>query len=71
VVVSGKPAIIRESDVTRILRGAAKAGITLGIVVRGDEVRFHQVDPAKERVEPFSLAEWRAKHDARKAGGRA
>lgn len=62
--MSSKPALIPERDVTRILRGAAKAGITLGITVTGREVRFVPVDPAK--AEPFSLAEWRAKHDARK-----
>lgn len=69
--MSGRPAIVRQRDVTRILKGAAAAGVTLGVVVRDGEARFVPVDGLIAAEEPSTLAAWRAKRDARKAGGRA
>lgn len=67
--MSGKPALIREADVARILRGAAKAGITLGIVVKGDEARFVPVDPAANTTGLSALEAWKAKRNADRARG--
>lgn len=69
--MSGRPAIVRQRDVTRILKGAAAAGVTLGVVIRDGEARFVPVDGLIAGEEPSTLAAWRAKRDARKAGGRA
>jgi hypothetical protein len=62
-----RPAIIKQSDVTRIMRGAQAAGITLGIVVTSHEVRFVPVDTAKTEQTLSDLDRWKAKRDARKA----
>jgi hypothetical protein len=69
--MSSKPAIIRQRDVTRILKGAAAAGIALGVVIRDGEARFVPVDELVAANEPSALEAWRARRDARKAGGRA
>lgn len=66
-----KPAIVRQRDVTRIMKGAAAAGIVLGIVIRDGEARFVPVDELVPADEPSALDAWRAKRDARKAGRRA
>lgn len=66
-----KPAIVRQRDVTRILKGAAAAGIALGVVIRDGEARFVPVDELVPANEPSALDAWRAKRDARKAGRRA
>jgi hypothetical protein len=50
--MSSKPAVIRQRDVTRIVKGAAAAGITMGIVVKDGEVRFVPVDALKAANEP-------------------
>lgn len=62
-----KPALIRQRDVTRILKGAAAAGVALSLVVRGGEAHFVPVDELKAANEPTPLEAWEAKH-ARKAG---
>ena len=54
----GRRPIIMQSDVTRILKGAKAAGITLSIVVKGDEVRF--VQSSREEVEGNAIEKWRA-----------
>jgi len=66
-----KPAIVRQRDVTRIMKGAAAAGIVLGIVIRDGEARFVPVDELVPADEPSALDAWRAKRDARKASRRA
>jgi predicted type IV restriction endonuclease len=63
--LSSKPAIIRQRDVTRIVKGAAAAGISMGIVVTNGEVRFVPVDEMKPANEPSALERWKA---ARHAG---
>lgn len=69
--VSSKPAIIRQRDVTRIVKGYAAAGITMGMVVKDGEARFVPVDELRAANEPSALEAWQAKRDARKAGRRA
>lgn len=64
--MSSRPAIIKQRDVTRIVKGAAAAGITLGIVVKDGEVRFVPVDQLKPAEEPSALERWKAKRDAGK-----
>jgi hypothetical protein len=64
-----RPAIISQKDVTRIVKGAAAAGITMGIVVRDGEVRFVPVDQTKEAAKPSALEAWKAKQNAGKARG--
>jgi hypothetical protein len=67
--VSSKPALIRQSDVTRIVKGAAAAGISLGIVVANGEVRFLPVDELKPAAEPSALERFKAARRASKSGG--
>ena len=62
-----RPAIIKQSDVTRIMRGAQAAGTTPGIAVTSHEVRFVPVDTAKTEQTLSDLDRWKAKRDARKA----
>ena len=69
MVVASKPAIITQKDVTRIVKGAAAAGITMGIVVRNGEVRFLPVDEIKAADPPSALAQWKAARNADKARG--
>lgn len=66
-----KPAIVTQRDVTRILKGAAAAGVVFGVVVTNGEARFVPVDDMKPANEPSELEAWKAKRDARKAGRRA
>lgn len=65
--MSARPAIIKQSDVKRILNGAKAAGITMGIVVTGKEVRFVPVDEIEADKKVSALDQWKAKRDARKA----
>jgi hypothetical protein len=67
--MSSKPAIIRQRDVTRIVKGAAAAGITMGIVVAGDEVRFVPVDEMAPANAPSALERFKAARNASKARG--
>lgn len=62
-----KPAIITQTDVKRILAGAKAAGVSMGIVVTGKEVRFVPVDEMADEQKMSPLDQWRAKRDARKA----
>lgn len=64
-----KPAIVRQSDVTRIMRGAKAAGISMGIVVVGPEVRFVPVDQIETGNGQSALEAWKAKRDADRARG--
>ncbi|GHA15525.1 hypothetical protein GCM10007989_07880 [Devosia pacifica] len=66
-----RPALIRQSDVTRIMRGAKDAGITMGIVVTTGEVRFVPVDEMEPEQKLSGLDQWKAKRDARKAKAQA
>lgn len=63
---TARHAIIPQSDVKRILAGAKQAGITMGIVVTGREVRFVPVDELESDKTVSALDQWRAKRDARK-----
>lgn len=67
--MSARPAIIRQQDVTRILKGASAAGITMGIVAINGEVRFLPIDEIKTPVAPSALEAWKAKRNASKARG--
>lgn len=58
--MASKPAIITQRDVTRIMRGAQAAGITMGIVVRNGEARFLPLDQIVEAAEPSALERWKA-----------
>ena len=66
-----RAAIIKQSDVTRIIRGAKAAGITMGIVVTNGEVRFVPVDEMEVDKKLSALDQWKAKRDARKAKAQA
>jgi hypothetical protein len=59
--------MIRQSDVTRIIKGAAAAGVTMGIVVTSGEVRFVPLDEMAPEQKLTDLDRWKAKRDARKA----
>ena len=61
-----KPALIKQSDVTRILRGAKAAGVEMSIIVTAEEVRFVPVEHAP-KDESNALKDWIAKRDARRA----
>ena len=65
--MTARPAIIKQSDVTRIMRGAQAAGVTMGIVVTTGEVRFVPLDAMKPEQQLSDLDRWKAKRDARKA----
>lgn len=67
--MSSKPALIRQRDVTRIVKGYAAAGITAGVVVTNGEVRILPIDQIKPPTEPSALERFRAKRHASKAGG--
>jgi hypothetical protein len=69
--MSSKPAIIRQRDVTRILKGAKAAGVTYELRITDGEPRFVPVDGLKAANEPTALEAWEARQDARKAGRRA
>ena len=66
LTMAARPALIKQSDVTRIMRGAQAAGITMGIVVTTGEVRFVPVDTMKPEQTLYDLDRWKAKRDARK-----
>lgn len=66
--MSARPAIVRQKDVTRILKGAAAAGVTLELVIKDGEARFVQVDGAESTDAPSDITEWRKRRNARKAG---
>ena len=62
-----RPARVTQAEITRILAGARKAGIDMGIVVTVGEVRFVPVDSMPPDQKLTALDEWKAKRDARKA----
>lgn len=66
-----KPAIVRQRDVTRILKGAAAAGVALGVVIKDGEARFVPVDELVAANQPSSLAKWRRARDAGEIDGAA
>lgn len=67
--MSSKPALIRQRDVTRIVKGYAAAGITPGVVVTNGEVRILPVDQIQPAPEPSALERFRAVRHASKARG--
>jgi len=68
--MSRRPALLTEFEVKRILNGAQKAGITMGILVTKDQMLFLPVDMI-EAVSPASaLQEWRKKRDEEASSGR-
>jgi hypothetical protein len=69
--MSSKPAIIRQRDVTRILKGGLAAGVALGVLVKDGEARFVPVDELVAAKEPSSLAKWRRARDAGEIDGAA
>lgn len=70
--MSSPKAIVTQRDVTRIVKGAAAAGIRMGIVVKNGEVRFLPVDEIKNADKPASALErWRAARDAGEVDGAA
>lgn len=69
--MSSSPALVKQRDVTRILRGAKAAGVSLGIVVKNGEARFVPLDQIVDTPEPSALEAWRRKRDADKARGRS
>lgn len=69
--MSSRPAIITEGDVARIMKGAKKAGVTLGIIVTGKEIRFVPVDELAPEQKLSDLDRWKAGRDARKAKAQA
>ncbi len=69
--MSAKPALIRQRDVTKIMRGASDAGIAMGIVVKDGEVRFLPVDEIRASEEPSALERWKAARNAGEVDGAA
>jgi len=69
--MASRPAIVKQRDVTRIMRGAAAAGITMGIVVKDGTAQFLPLDQIVAAQEPSALEAWKAKRDADKARGRS
>jgi len=67
--MASKPALVCQKDVTRIVKGAAAAGITMGIVVKNGEVRFLPVDQITEADAPSEIERFRALRHASKARG--
>ncbi len=67
--VSLRPAIIRQRDVTRIVKGCAAAGITMGIIVTASEVRFVPVDELPAPEAPSALERFKSVRNASKARG--
>ncbi len=67
--MSSKPALVRQSDVTRIMKGAAAAGVRLGIVVKDGEARYVPVDEIEAVAAPSALERFRAVRNASKARG--
>jgi hypothetical protein len=64
-----KPAIIRQSDVTRILKGAAAAGVTYRIDVIDGKAHFVPVDGQAAPEAPSALERFRVRRNASKARG--
>lgn len=69
--MASRAGIITQRDVTRIMRGASAAGISMGIVVKNGEVRFLPVDEIKSAEPPSSLEKWKAARDAGETNGAA
>jgi hypothetical protein len=67
--MASRPAIVTQRDVTRIIRGAAAAGVAMGVIVRDGEARFVPLDQMVDTPEPSALEAWRRKRDADKARG--
>jgi hypothetical protein len=71
VVMPSKPAIVKQRDVTRIMRGAEAAGVKFGIVIKEGEVRFLPASMIADEPEISAFDTWRKQEDARKARGRS
>lgn len=69
--MSSSAAIVRQRDVTRIMRGAKAAGVDLGIIIKNGQAHFVPLDQIIDTPEPSALEAWRAKRDADKARGRS
>ena len=69
--MSSSPAIVKQRDVTRIMRGAKAAGVELGIIIKNGQAHFVPLDQIIEIPEPSALDAWRRKRDADKARGRS
>ncbi len=69
--MSSSPAVVKQRDVTRILRGARAAGVDLGIIIKNGQAHFVPLDQIIETPEPSALEAWRRKRDADKARGRS
>lgn len=69
--MASSPAIVKQRDVTRIMRGARAAGVELGIVIKNGQAHFLPLDQIVETPEPSALEAWRRKRDADKARGRS
>ncbi len=69
--MSSSPAVVKQRDVTRILRGARAAGVEMGVIIRDGEARFVPLAQIIETPEPSALEAWRRKRDADKARGRS
>ena len=67
--MASRPAIICQKDVTRIVKGYAAAGITMGMVVRNGEAVFLPLDEIRKTDAPSALERWQADRDADKARG--
>lgn len=70
-MMASSPAIVKQRDVTRIMRGAKAAGVELGIIVKNGQAHFVPLDQIVETPEPSALEAWRRKRDADKARGRS
>ncbi len=67
--MASKPALIRQSDVTKIVKGFIAAGITPGITVSNGKVLIAPVDDLPAPEAPSALERFRAVRHASKARG--
>jgi hypothetical protein len=64
--MSSRSPVITQHEVKRVLKGAAEAGITMGILVTKDGALFLPIDTIKSPSPASALEAWKAARDAEK-----
>lgn len=67
--MASKPATVTQRDVTRILKGAAAAGVEMAIIATPGEVRFMPVSAIAKPEPPSALEQWKLQRASEKARG--